>query len=69
MKKINANYNYVVNLAGYVDHSHKTKLLKVTLMVVKISSLFVNSKIEKFVQIGSSVEYGKIKSQKKRMNF
>ena len=27
-KKINQNYDYVVNLAGYVDHSHKYKTMK-----------------------------------------
>ena len=65
-KKINSNYNYLVNLAGYVDHSHKTKTIKSHFNGCKnISSLFVNSKIEKFVQIGSSVEYGKIKSPQK----
>ena len=26
LKKIKTNYDYVVNLAGYVDHSHKLKL-------------------------------------------
>ncbi len=69
-KKINANYNYVVNLAGYVDHSHKIKTIRSHFNGCKnISSLFVNSKIEKFVQIGSSVEYGKIKSPQKENEF
>ena len=27
-EKINQNYDYVVNLAGYVDHSHKYKTMK-----------------------------------------
>ena len=33
--KLTKNYDYVVNLAGYVDHSKK-KLLRHILMVVKI---------------------------------
>ena len=34
--KLTKNYDYVVNLAGYVDHSKKKKLLRHILMVVKI---------------------------------
>ena len=28
LKKIKPNYDYVVNLAGYVDHTHKLKTMK-----------------------------------------
>ena len=57
------NYDYVVNLAGYVDHSNKRKTLKSHFHGCKnLSTLFLNSKIKKFIQIGSSIEYGKIKS-------
>ena len=62
-KKIQSNYDYVINLAGYVDHSNKKKTMKSHFNGCKnLSLLFLNSKIKKFVQIGSSVEYGKIKS-------
>ena len=62
-KKIKNNYDYVVNLAGYVDHTNKIKTTKSHFQGCKnISLLFVNSNIKKFVQIGSSIEYGKIKS-------
>ena len=35
-KEIKQNFNYVVNLGGYVDHSNKKKLLTVILRGVKI---------------------------------
>ena len=35
-KKLDINYNYVVNLAGYVDHSNKKKQSKVIIMAAKI---------------------------------
>ena len=69
-KKINQNYDYVVNLAGYVDHSHKYKTMKSHYNGCKnISSFFLKSKIKKFIQIGSSIEYGKISSPQKENNF
>ena len=62
-RTLSLNYDYVVNLAGYVDHSNKIKTLKSHFHGCKnLSSLFLNSKIKKFIQIGSSIEYGKIKS-------
>lgn len=62
-KKLDINYNYVVNLAGYVDHSNKKKTIKSHYNGCKnLSSIFLKSKLEKFIQIGSSVEYGKINS-------
>lgn len=61
--KIKINFDYVVNLAGYVDHSRKLKTIKSHYNGCKnISSLFINSKIKKFIQIGSSIENGKINS-------
>ena len=57
------SYDYVVNLAGYVDHSYKKKTINSHYNGCKnLSLLFLNSKIKKFVQIGSSLEYGKIRS-------
>ena len=56
----------MVNLAGYVDHSHKLKTMKSHYNGCKnISSLFLKTKIKKFIQIGSCVEYGKISSPQK----
>ena len=47
-KKINTNYDYVVNLAGYVDHSNKLKTMKSHYNGCKnISSIFLKSKNKK----------------------
>ena len=56
-------FDYVVNLAGYVDHSHKIKTMKSHYNGCKnLADHFKTKKIKKFIQIGSRVEYGKIKS-------
>ena len=69
-KKIKNDYDYVVNLAGYVDHSCKSKTMSSHYNGCKnISSIFLRSKIKKFIQIGSSIEYGKIKSPQNEKNF
>ena len=69
LKKIKPNYDYVVNLAGYVDHSHRIKTMKSHYDGCKnLTYLFLNSKIKKFVQIGSCIEYGKIKSPQNEKN-
>ena len=63
LKIIKPNYDYVVNLAGYVDHTHKVKTMKSHYIGCKnLTSIFLNSKINKFVQIGSCIEYGKVRS-------
>ena len=62
-KKIKKKYDFVVNLAGYVDHSNKKETFKSHYIGCKnLSNFFINSNIKKFVQIGSSVEYGRVKS-------
>ena len=59
----NKNYDYVVNLAGYVDHSNKKKTLKSHYLGCKnLANIFLKKKIIKFIQIGSSIEYGKLRS-------
>ena len=61
-----SNYDYVVNLAGYVDHSNKNKTLRSHFNGCKnIAEFFLNSKIKRFIQVGSCIEYGKIKSPQK----
>tara|TARA_B110000003_G_scaffold272312_1_gene307944 strand:+ start:1040 stop:1948 length:909 start_codon:yes stop_codon:yes gene_type:complete len=64
IKKLkNKNFDYVVNLAGYVDHSKKGKTLKTHYNGCKnLVDYFKNQKLKKFIQVGSSVEYGKIKA-------
>ncbi len=65
-KKLSKEYDYVVNLAGYVDHSNKVKTMKSHFNGCKnLANFFLKSKIKKFIQIGSSIEYGKIKSPQK----
>ena len=39
-KKLSSNYDYVVNLAGYVDHSHNVKTMKSHFNGCKNLSLF-----------------------------
>jgi nucleoside-diphosphate-sugar epimerase len=67
--KIKENFHYVVNLAGYVDHSNKTKTYKSHYLGCKnISNFFLKNKIKRFIQVGSSMEYGLAKSPQKE-NF
>ena len=68
-KKIKKNFEYIVNLAGYVDHSNQVKTFKSHYIGCKnIINFFLNKKIKSFVQIGSSMEYGPSKSPQKE-NF
>ncbi len=70
LKKIKPNYDYVVNLAGYVDHTHKLKTMKSHYFGCKnLASFFLGSKIKKFIQIGSCIEYGKARSPQKEENL
>ena len=62
-KLINKNYDYVVNLGGYVDHTNKSKTYKSHFNGCKnLTEIFLKKKIKSFVQMGSSVEYGHLKS-------
>ena len=68
-KKIKEDFQYVVNLAGYVDHSDKIKTYKSHYLGCKnISNFFLKKKIKKFIQVGSSMEYGLAESPQKE-NF
>ena len=65
-KKIKEDFKYVVNLAGYVDHTDKIKTYKSHYLGCKnISNFFLKKKIKKFIQVGSSMEYGFAKSPQK----
>ena len=66
-KKLVSSFTYVVNLGGYVSHKsfedQRDKITKTHLIgVVNLTKIFYKKKIKKFVQIGSSVEYGEIKA-------
>ena len=62
-KKIKNNFNIVVNAGGYggLDNNFKNinKVFEVQFKGLKnLASFCLNKKIEKFIQIGSSLEYG-----------
>lgn len=62
-KKIKNNFDYVVNLGGYVNHKDKLKTFKSHYNGSKnLIDFFLKRKIRSFLQIGSSVEYGNSKS-------
>jgi len=53
----------VLNSGGYVDHTNKKKILESHYLGCKnLAEIFLRKKIKKFLQIGSSVEYGYHKS-------
>lgn len=64
IKKLSkSNFNYVVNLGGYIDHFNKENTYKSHFIGVKnLANFFLKRNIESFIQIGSSAEYGNIKS-------
>ena len=65
-KIIKENFQYVVNLAGYVDHSDHIKTYKSHYLGCKnVSNFLLKKKIKKFIQVGSSMEYGLSKSPQK----
>lgn len=69
-KKIfNKTYDYIINLSGYIDHDKKkiniNNIFKEHFLnTYNISNFFLNKKIKKFINIGSSDEYGNITKKK-----
>lgn len=63
LKKINQKFDYIVNLGGYVDHKNK-KLTYLSHYIgcINLYNVFKNTNLKSFIQIGSSLEYGNIKS-------
>ena len=62
-KKIKGNYDFVKNLAGYVNHQEIKQTYTSHFYGCKnLSNLFVNKNIKLFLQIGSSAEYGHSKA-------
>ena len=62
-KKLRTPFNYVVNLAGYINHSNSKKdykkIMKEHFYSVKnLIKIIPRGNLERFVQIGSSDEYG-----------
>ena len=62
-KKLKGTYDYIVNLAGYVNHQEKIKTYNSHFRGCKNLAEFFNKKNYKsFLQIGSAAEYGKSKA-------
>lgn len=62
-KKIKTNYDYVVNASGHKDNKNtaaeKIDIKKTHFFaLINLVNIFLNRKIRKFIQIGSSAEYG-----------
>lgn len=58
--------DYVVNLAGYIDHKNKIKTYNSHYLGCKnLANILLKTKIIRFIQLGSSVEYGFLKSPQK----
>lgn len=56
-------FDYVVNLGGHIDHNNKIKTRNSHYFGTKnLASIFLHKKIKKFIQIGSSSEYGNVSS-------
>ena len=66
IKKLDYQYDYIVNLSGYVDHSKNKSIINSHYVGCKnLINIFKNRNLKKFVQIGSSIEYGIQKSPQK----
>lgn len=62
-KKIKKTFDYVINLGGYVDHSNKKKVYESHYQGChNLANLFLKTKIKRFIQLGSGMEYGKSKT-------
>ena len=65
-KKLDSYYDYIINLSGYVDHSNDNSIEATHFKGCKnLVNIFKKKKPKKFIQIGSSIEYGKKKSPQK----
>lgn len=65
-KKLDVYYDYIINLSGYVDHSKNKSILKIHYNGCRnLINNFKKNFPKKFIQIGSSIEYGKLKSPHK----
>ncbi len=66
IKKLDIYYDYIVNLSGYVDHSKNKSILRTHFYGCRnLINNFKKKLPKKFIQIGSSIEYGKSKSPQK----
>jgi len=69
-KKLCHKYNYIINFAGHINHKEFKKTYETHYLGLKnLVDHFEDKKIDKFIQIGSSVEYGFLKSPQKEKKF
>lgn len=62
-KKLSKNFDHVINLSGYIDHSKKKEnFLYHYLGSKNLIDILKLKKIQTYIQIGSSLEYGNLKS-------
>ena len=60
------NSNFVINCGGEVEHRKiKKTILSHHKGAINIANIFLNKNLKKFIQIGSSLEYGSLKSPQK----
>ncbi len=65
-KKLKVNFDFVVNLAGHKNHTEKKKTYQIDYIGLKnLAETLPAKNMKKFIQIGSSVEYGFMKSPQK----
>ncbi len=61
--KLDIDFDYIINFAGNIDHKNKSQTYKAHYVGVKNLFKIINlKKLRLFIQIGSSLEYGKKKS-------
>lgn len=66
----NIDIEYVINLGGYIDHRKKIETIGAHFNGVKnLVNFFKKKKINLFIQIGTSLEYGNIKSPQNEKNY
>ena len=67
MKNISEkNFDHVVNLCGYIDHKNKKENNSCHFEGSKNAvKVFNSNKLKTFIQVGSSLEYGRLKSPQK----
>ena len=59
-KKIQFDYDYVINLSGNINHQNKVETFKTHYLGCKnLINFFSKKKIKLFIQSGSSLEYGR----------
>ena len=61
-KKIKDKYNFVINFGGDVNHHSKKTFQSHFVGCKNLADIFKNKEIDRFIQIGSSVEYGNLRA-------